>query len=80
MDANNQSAAASADKPGLSVQQATSSSKSAADGKFAQKVSGATPPSNQGSDGSSAKKEALAKQFIASRATMGMAQPLIFRR
>ncbi|KAG7375289.1 hypothetical protein PHYPSEUDO_002062 [Phytophthora pseudosyringae] len=81
MDASNEFRAPPAAEPGLSVQSATSRT---ANAKFDQKVSGAAQPSNQDSDGSwemaKAKKEALAKQYVASQATLVMARPAIFRR
>ncbi|KAG6956989.1 hypothetical protein JG687_00010257 [Phytophthora cactorum] len=84
MDAiNNQSPATPTVKPGLSVESATGTR--CANAKLDQKVSIAMLSSKQdGGDGSSeetsAMKEALAKQFVSSRATMAMAKPSIFRR
>ncbi|KAG2854707.1 hypothetical protein PC113_g13060 [Phytophthora cactorum] len=81
MDACNLPLATPTDKYALSVQLTTSSNARSANAKFDQKMSAATPLSNRESDGATtAKKEALAKQFLASHATMVMAQPSNFRR
>ncbi|KAG1704643.1 hypothetical protein DVH05_005572 [Phytophthora capsici] len=78
MDANNKSSATSAAKPTLVVE-LTTGTRSDND-KVDQKVNNVLNRDNgESSEDASAKKEALAKQYIASQATLTMSKPSVFR-
>ncbi|ETP26766.1 hypothetical protein F441_00633 [Phytophthora nicotianae CJ01A1] len=78
MDANDkQSSSTPMVKPGLSIASATGTG-----AKFDQKVmlNSNQKGGDELSKETSSQREALAKQFVASQATMVMAKPTIFRR
>ncbi|KAK1944184.1 hypothetical protein P3T76_004096 [Phytophthora citrophthora] len=78
MNANNKSPATSATKSALLVE-TTTGTRSTND-KLDQKVGSFSNQNNgESSEGASAKKEALAKQYVASQATLTMSMPAIFR-